>query len=356
MHVSVDRLHLDGGNRFDGRKQQGGAGNKRRTDRHFENRGGINIVGEEASRQHHGETILAIDKIYGKAGHRQSLARQKKQTDLPTSEDRASGKSGVHSANWRVPYSQLRVENSEDGKIAIFERTGLQQLRHEIEVLSGERGKIHDQAGSPRSQKRNPQKVSKGILSVLGQLHRKIAGARLLNVLLLAGVILTVVACASSSPQSVEQDKPKQDTKKDLKAPLPRYEATLDPSDYDEEVELVQKKQAEEKAHVELQIPRDSTTTEEVSQLGVRIQVFSTSSIDEALKMKIEVLAKLPQDSVYVVYDPPVYKVRLGDFPTRYEASIKLSTVVDQGYPDAWIVPDNIVRRKVIQVPRVPGQ
>jgi hypothetical protein len=186
----------------------------------------------------------------------------------------------------------------------------------------------------------------------LGQLHRKIGGGTILIPLLLAAVVAGILGCGSSTPQVAEQQK----TKKEVKAPLSHYEATLDPSDYDEEVEVVQKKEAEEKPHVELAIPRDSTTVEEVSQLGFRIQVFSTSSIDEAMKMKTEVLAKLPHDSVYVVYDPPVYKVRLGDFPTRYDASIKLSSIVDQGFPDAWIVPDNIVTRKVIRVPHAPGQ
>ncbi len=190
---------------------------------------------------------------------------------------------------------------------------------------------------------------------MLGQLYRKITLTGSLKTLLFAGIVLTLVSCASSSPQSAEQ-RAKQDGKKDMRAPLSHYEATLDPSDYDEEVEIVQKKQAEEKPHVELQIPKDSTTVEEVSQLGFRIQVFSTSSIDEAMKMKASVTAKLPQDSVYVVYDPPVYKVRLGDYPSRYDASIKLSAIVEMGYADAWIVPDNIVRRKVIQVPRAPGQ
>ncbi len=178
----------------------------------------------------------------------------------------------------------------------------------------------------------------------------------MLDTLLLAGLLVGMTACGSSSPQSSDQQKERQETKKEMKAPLSHYEATLDPSDYDEEVEAVQKKQDVERPHVELNIPKDSTTVEETPQLGFRIQVFSTSSIDEAMKMKSEVLAKLPQDSVYVVYDPPVYKVRLGDFPSRYDASIKLSSVVDLGFPDAWIVPDNIVRRKVVQVPRSPGQ
>ena len=184
---------------------------------------------------------------------------------------------------------------------------------------------------------------------MLDQLHTKISFPFLSSLLFL---VCTCLACSSSNPDTTGQQKPKSEAPKEMKAPLSQYEATLDPSQYDEDVEAVQKAKEEEKPPVELQIPRDSTVVQETSQAGFRIQLFSTSSIDEAMNMKTNVLAKLPQDSVYIVYDPPVYKIRLGDFPTRYEASIKLPSIVNLGYADAWIVPDNIVRRKVVQVPR----
>jgi len=187
---------------------------------------------------------------------------------------------------------------------------------------------------------------------MLGQLHRKI---NLLTVAFLAVVVCTCVACSSSNPDTTEQ-RSKPDAQKDMKKPLSEYEATLDPSQYDEDVEVVQKKKEEEKPAQELQLPKDSIVVQEISQLGFRIQIFSTSNIDEAMNIKTNFLAKLPQDSVYVVYDPPIYKIRLGDYPTRYDASIELPTVVSMGYPDAWIVPDNIVRRKILQIPRSSGQ
>jgi len=188
---------------------------------------------------------------------------------------------------------------------------------------------------------------------MLDQLYRKI-GCLMAPLLVL--VACTYVACSSANPDTTEQQKQKPEVQKELKEPLSKYEATLDPSQYDEDVEVVVKKKEEEKPTTELQIPKDSVVVQETSQMGFRIQIFSTSNIDEAMNMKTNVLAKLPQDSVYVVYDPPVYKVRLGDFPTRYEASIKLPSIVNMGYADAWIVPDNIVRRKVVQVPRSSGQ
>jgi hypothetical protein len=171
---------------------------------------------------------------------------------------------------------------------------------------------------------------------------------------LLALLVCTGVACSSSNPDTTVQQGVKPEVQKEMKKPLSEYEATLDPTRYDEDVEIVQKKKEEQKSAPELLIPKDSTVVQETSQLGFRIQIFSTSSIDEAMNMRTNILARLPQDSIYIVYDPPVYKIRLGDFPTRYDASIELPSVVNMGYADAWIVPDNIVRRKIMTVPRSP--
>lgn len=184
---------------------------------------------------------------------------------------------------------------------------------------------------------------------MLGQLHSKISAASAMSVAL---AFCTLLGCSPSNPGNAGEQKPVQESQKDMKRPLSYYEATLDPSLYEDDVEVVEKKKAEEKTSPELQIPKDSSVVQESSQIGFRIQIYSTSNIDEAMNMRTNILAKMPHDSVYVVYDPPVYKIRLGDFPSRYEASTELPSVVNMGYPDAWIVPDNIVRRKVIQVPR----
>jgi hypothetical protein len=176
--------------------------------------------------------------------------------------------------------------------------------------------------------------------------------ARGLKIGLSVALLCTGLACSSSGPAVAKQEKPKQDGKKERKAPLSEYEATLRPSDFDEEVEAVQLKHAEEIPPEEPDIPRDSTVVREEILQGFRIQIFSSANIDESTKIKANAQPKLPQDSVYVVYDPPVYKVRIGDFISRYEAGIKLPLVVEQGYPDAWIVPDRIIQRKVIQVPK----
>jgi septal ring-binding cell division protein DamX len=136
------------------------------------------------------------------------------------------------------------------------------------------------------------------------------------------------------------------------KKPLSYYEATLRPSDFDEEVEIVQKAHSQTAGFVPLEIPSDSAVIVEEFTQGFRVQIFASSSIDEANAAKATAEEKAIRDSIYIVYDPPVYKVRVGDYATRFEANQHLTRLVNIGYPDAWVVADRVVQRKMVRVSR----
>ena len=170
---------------------------------------------------------------------------------------------------------------------------------------------------------------------------------------LFAGIILLAVlmfGCTSSKPLLVKE-KPKYEQAKEKKLLLSEYEATFNPVEFDQEIESVQKVQSEEqKQQNPLEIPKDSIIVQKEVVQGFRIQVFSSSSVDETTLMKNLALEKFIGDSIYVVYDAPTYKVRVGDFVNRYEANQRLPEFVEKGYRDAWIVPDRIVQRKLVRV------
>jgi len=167
---------------------------------------------------------------------------------------------------------------------------------------------------------------------------------------------LAIAGCSSSRPmRGTEASEPQP--KQERSAPLADYEATLNPSDFDQEVDIVRKTQAEDKALPPLEFPQDSAVVQEDILQGFRIQIMSSSSIDDATAGRTAALLQFPKDSVYIVYDPPVYKVRVGDFVSRYQADQRMPEFLEKGYKDAWIVPDRIVRRRVILVPqRSPGE
>jgi hypothetical protein len=161
--------------------------------------------------------------------------------------------------------------------------------------------------------------------------------------------VLILAGCGPS--QETLQPASKSGKPKEMKAPLAAYEETLNPALYDEDVDIVKKSHAEQKERMELEIKPDSTGVEEEIVQGFRIQVFASPSIDEAASMKnsVEIMV---DDSVYVVYDPPVYKVRIGNYLTRLDANKMLSFLLERGFPDAWVVADRVTQRKVMRISR----
>lgn len=80
--------------------------------------------------------------------------------------------------------------------------------------------------------------------------------------------------------------------------------------------------------------------------LGYRVQIFFTESMDEAQKRHDHVQAEVRSKdyAVYTVFEAPYYKVRVGDFLLKddaYEAQTWLRNAL--GYSDAWVVPSKVV-------------
>ncbi len=77
---------------------------------------------------------------------------------------------------------------------------------------------------------------------------------------------------------------------------------------------------------------------------GFRVQLSSTQDLLQAVSTESLADSLLPNYDVYIVYDAPYYKVRIGDFRSRYEADRAVTYVAGHGFPDAWPVPDNVFR------------
>lgn len=88
---------------------------------------------------------------------------------------------------------------------------------------------------------------------------------------------------------------------------------------------------------------------------GYRIQVFSSSEREEAVRVEDEVhrwLNGLPAErraalglpenvAVYSIYRQPLYRIRVGDFERRDDAS-RLVPALQRQFPGALVVPDRI--------------
>ena len=74
---------------------------------------------------------------------------------------------------------------------------------------------------------------------------------------------------------------------------------------------------------------------------GYRIQVFETSSSEKANSVFIKYKKKMV-DSLYVIFDAPLYKIQYGNFSEKYEAEHVKKKLNQKGFKNIWIVRSRI--------------
>ena len=136
------------------------------------------------------------------------------------------------------------------------------------------------------------------------------------------------------SPESGRQD------------PLARYEGDFRPSDHDTIPATRPKSSAPR-----LQPGRDSVAAGAPAEgdgelvQGFRVQIFSTTDIDQANAKKLEAESDFPSEWFYLQYDPPTYKIRGGNFLQRYEAERFARLAAEKGFADSWAVPEKVLKQ-----------
>jgi len=71
--------------------------------------------------------------------------------------------------------------------------------------------------------------------------------------------------------------------------------------------------------------------------LGYRVQIISTPFEEVAREVRNEALLKF-EEPVYMVFDAPYYKVRIGDCVSRFDAEELQQKAIEKGFAQAWVV------------------
>ena len=79
---------------------------------------------------------------------------------------------------------------------------------------------------------------------------------------------------------------------------------------------------------------------------GFRIQVFETSSSEKANNVFKKYKRKL-DDSLYVIFDAPLYKIQYGNFSKKYEAENVKKKLSRKGFKNIWIVRSRIEHKYI---------
>ena len=70
---------------------------------------------------------------------------------------------------------------------------------------------------------------------------------------------------------------------------------------------------------------------------GFRVQLISTRNEEEARAVMRNAAISFSEPT-YREYDNPYYKIRVGDFKSRYEASLVQEQAIELGFHEAWVV------------------
>lgn len=91
---------------------------------------------------------------------------------------------------------------------------------------------------------------------------------------------------------------------------------------------------------------KDTASVQEKSIVGTtngfRVQVLATDKLEEADSLKSELSLKVINKNIYVIFDPPFYKVEVGDFVSMSEAKNLDFKLNQMGYTETRVVASTV--------------
>jgi hypothetical protein len=165
-------------------------------------------------------------------------------------------------------------------------------------------------------------------------MKRNITTRILLSAILALGLFLA--GCARRPSAVKEREKAAADT---VRTP---QDESFDPSSIEDEEGMKMPEsrlQTSGGAGSERTGRRTSAKTREMA--GFRVQLVATDSEGEARSVEQQALFDF-HDGVYLIFDPPNYKVRVGDCESRAKAMELRDKAVKMGYPNAWVVQSRV--------------
>lgn len=180
----------------------------------------------------------------------------------------------------------------------------------------------------------------------------------MLRKLFLLSILVLVAGCASGK-KAVQPSPEKNRSEK----PASPYDESFDPlSLNDSDLTFPEKKNdnSEEGKHLSEGKNAVQSPQEKPNQLidGFRVQLLATKDIERATVAKKEAEFAFGDSpvNVYIEFDSPYYKLRIGDCQTREQAEALRDLAQQKGYPSPWIVRTRVWSNPQLPEPLSPGE
>ncbi len=172
------------------------------------------------------------------------------------------------------------------------------------------------------------------------------------GLVLIAGTILLALllsSCSASSTVRYDRDKENKE-KKPAEETGQTYKEEFNITPYRTIIDIKEKEPSEE------EIPdlnpwygfeqKDTSSVQEKTIVGTtngfRVQILATDKLEEADSLKSELTLKVTNKSVYVIFDPPFYKVEVGDFISMSEAKNLNFKLSQMGYTESRVIASTV--------------
>lgn len=169
------------------------------------------------------------------------------------------------------------------------------------------------------------------------------------TLILLSFIILT--NCSAKPTVRYEEKTSPKDEQKEITVNKNevKFEETFDISPFRTEIKLPEKKIDFDKSANDVWYQYDLkdnpiTKTKKIigTTSGFRVQVLATDDLDESNKMMEELKAIKGANEIYSVFEPPFYKILMGDFKSSDEANSLRFKLNQLGYSDSKVVKSTI--------------
>lgn len=166
--------------------------------------------------------------------------------------------------------------------------------------------------------------------------------------LLLTISILILSKCSASTDTRYSKESEKQKTE-DVKLES-IVEDDFDIAPFKTKLDIPEKKKEQSKQPIDLWLGYDDTVPSSQNEKsavdtmpGFRVQVLSTDDLDEANSTRSEIYFKTNEKSIYILFEPPFYVVRVGDFKNINDAKAMSFKLNQLGFSGTKVVSDSII-------------
>lgn len=162
-------------------------------------------------------------------------------------------------------------------------------------------------------------------------------------------VIFFIMSCSSSSRMGDKTSNEKYREKPGV------INENFDPMNLDKEEIQIQKTRNTESQSDNIDLFLQDTSEEQSSgeTIGYRVQICAVTDEQKAREIQRDAILSFIDENIYLKYDAPYYKVRIGDFVKKEDADRLKEIAISRGFNDAWVVRTKV---KVNPQKRVPPQ